>query len=274
MKSIAEVTMKNVLTLIHDDAGQEARFQAALDLTRALDGHLICLDVIALPLVTADFTGESMNLVMRESEAAADRNQARIEDRLSREDVSWEWQGTLGDVVKCVTEASGLADIIVLNRKLEGFPFPNAGEIAASTAIQSNKPVVAVPENTRSFAVKGTALIAWDGSAAVANTVSRCVPLLQQAKSVQMYTVRDGWMGIPPEEAAEYLSRHGIHPSISYHTRITDPIHDLIQRQCDRVAADYCVMGAYGHSRVVERLFGGVTRRMLAESAIPLVLGH
>jgi nucleotide-binding universal stress UspA family protein len=33
-------------------------------------------------------------------------------------------------------------------------------------------------------------------------------------------------------------------------------------------------MGAYGHGRLTEALFGGVTRRMLAESSIPLVLGH
>lgn len=35
--------MKNVLLLIHDDDGQEARLQVTLDLTRALDGHLTCV---------------------------------------------------------------------------------------------------------------------------------------------------------------------------------------------------------------------------------------
>ena len=43
--------MKNVLLLIHDDAGQEARLQAALDVTRALEGHLTCLDVAIVPPV-------------------------------------------------------------------------------------------------------------------------------------------------------------------------------------------------------------------------------
>lgn len=44
--------MKNVLVLLHDDAGQEARLQVALDLTRALSGHLKCLDVV-VPLAGA-----------------------------------------------------------------------------------------------------------------------------------------------------------------------------------------------------------------------------
>jgi nucleotide-binding universal stress UspA family protein len=34
------------------------------------------------------------------------------------------------------------------------------------------------------------------------------------------------------------------------------------------------VMGAYGHSRAREALFGGVTRAMLTACNLPLVLGH
>ncbi len=41
--------MKNVLLLVHDDVGQESRYQVALDLTRALQGHLMCLDVTYVP---------------------------------------------------------------------------------------------------------------------------------------------------------------------------------------------------------------------------------
>ena len=42
--------MKNILLLVHDDAGQEARFQAALDIGRAVEGHLSCLDVTVIPM--------------------------------------------------------------------------------------------------------------------------------------------------------------------------------------------------------------------------------
>ena len=41
--------MKNILLLIHDDAGEESRFQAALDLARALSGHVTCLDIVEIP---------------------------------------------------------------------------------------------------------------------------------------------------------------------------------------------------------------------------------
>ena len=64
--------MKNVLVLMHDDVGQEARFQAALDLTRALDGHLTCLDVAILPVTVDDYAmlGGAALLVADEPEFA------------------------------------------------------------------------------------------------------------------------------------------------------------------------------------------------------------
>ena len=43
--------MKTVMVLIHDDAGQEARLQCALDVVRAVEGHLVCLDVVQLPRI-------------------------------------------------------------------------------------------------------------------------------------------------------------------------------------------------------------------------------
>ena len=43
---------------------------------------------------------------------------------------------------------------------------------------------------------------------------------------------------------------------------------------CRNMSAAYCVMGLYGHSRLREALFGGVSRHMLTNSEIPLFLAH
>lgn len=49
--------MKNILLLIHDDDGQEARLQAALDVTRSVGGHLTCLAIVVAPPVGGDDVG-------------------------------------------------------------------------------------------------------------------------------------------------------------------------------------------------------------------------
>ncbi|MEQ1540005.1 MAG: universal stress protein, partial [Sphingorhabdus sp.] len=41
-----------------------------------------------------------------------------------------------------------------------------------------------------------------------------------------------------------------------------------------RFGADFLVMGAYGHSRWREALFGGVTHYILAETKVPVLLAH
>jgi nucleotide-binding universal stress UspA family protein len=100
-----------------------------------------------------------------------------------------------------------------------------------------------------------------------------CVPLLTLATDVEIFMVRDGAHRAEPTEAAEYLARHGIHAQIR---EIQDDRHApdvLILEHCDSWKPDYVLMGAYGRGRLMET-FGGVTRRMLARSPIPLVLGH
>ena len=47
--------MKTVMVLIHDDASQEARLQTALDVVRAVEGHLLCLDVVQMPVIADGF---------------------------------------------------------------------------------------------------------------------------------------------------------------------------------------------------------------------------
>ena len=38
--------------------------------------------------------------------------------------------------------------------------------------------------------------------------------------------------------------------------------------------ADLVVMGCYGHTRLRERVFGGVTRSALAKLPLPLLMAH
>jgi nucleotide-binding universal stress UspA family protein len=49
-------------------------------------------------------------------------------------------------------------------------------------------------------------------------------------------------------------------------------VADLLKQHASEISADMIVMGAYGHSRLRERLFGGVTRSMIDTSPIPIFM--
>lgn len=264
--------MKNILLLVHDDEGQEARLQAALDLTRALDGHLSCIDVTMVPNIAGDYDGTGSAMLLADERDREAGNKAALEARLASEDVVWSWSDVTGFAAEAVIEAAALADLIVLNRKLDQFPYPDMRELASRIVVKARKPVVAVPDDVRGFEF-GRALIAWDGQGSAAATMQACVPLLALAEEVQIFMARDGAEQTEPTEAAQYLSRHNIHASI----RIVDDgltaADQLIADEAANWHADYILMGAYGRGRLMET-FGGVTKRMLANSKFPLLLGH
>lgn len=267
--------MKNILLLVHDDVGQEARFQAALDLTRALGGHLTCLDVTVMPVISGDFyaAAAETELLADEIERGA-ANRARLEARLAREDVSWNWIEVMGSIAPSLIEAGKMADLIVVNRNLDSTPVPDMRCIASEVMLGSGKTIVAVPEDLSRFETAGVALVAWDGSGEAMTALQAAVPLLQLARTVTIVETRDGSVETPAEDAAAYLSRHGILPVVVRRSRGVFPVADALQAEAKAEGADYIVMGGFGHSRLAEAVFGGVTRQLLTESPIPTLMTH
>lgn len=268
--------MKNILVLAHGDAGQEARLQVALDVTRALEGHLTCLDVAINPLLgdeyAASYAGAQMAMEEDHREAA---NRLAIEARIEQEGVPYSWIDARGDTATCITNAAKLADLIVINRGLDDeASYPNMFDIAGDVILDGRTPVLAVPQTTRSIELGGDAVIAWDGSAHAAAAMRAAVPLLRLAGSVTLFYAEDGSLQVPLEDAAAYLSRHGVHPVIRREACLMDKPGSLIMAETMIEHAAYLVMGAFSRSRFLEAAFGGATQRMLRESPVPVFFVH
>lgn len=266
--------MKNILLLVHDDEGQESRVQAALDLTRALGGHLTCIDVVPPVIIAGDlYAGFGEGAIISDERKSEARNKAALTGRFAHEDVSWDWIDAYGDIASCVLKFSTLADLVVLSRKLDDYPLPDMHGIASKILMHARVPIVAVPEDLPMFDLTGKVVIAWDGQSSVIATMKACVPLLRLAREVEIFTVLGGEVKSEPTEAAKYLSRHGIDAEVRVIERGGEAEHLLIADECQAGGASYVLMGAYNHGRLIET-FGGTTRRMLSESKMPLVLGH
>lgn len=267
--------MKNILLLVHDDAGQEARLQVALDITRALDGHLQCLDVSMLPAaVDGPYDGIGATLLIQDECAREYANKLALEKRLEKEDVRWSWSDETGPVAGCLKEAADFADLIILNRKLDSFPYPDMRDISSQILVKSGKPILAVPDEAKSFPVSGRALVAWDGSPRTAAALQAAIPLLKLAGSVVVLEIDDGTIEARAEEAAAYLAKHDIHARVVRDFALSNPTCDILLVGVSVQRADYVVMGAYSQTRTIEAIFGGCTRAMLTKSPVPVFLAH
>jgi nucleotide-binding universal stress UspA family protein len=79
---------------------------------------------------------------------------------------------------------------------------------------------------------------------------------------------------VPGADIAETLARHGVKVETQgYPTDGLDEGQALL-RCADDVGAGLIVMGAYGHSRLAEFIFGGATRFVLSRLNRPVLMSH
>lgn len=123
-------------------------------------------------------------------------------------------------------------------------------------------------------------LLAWNGSAEALRAITDALPLLRRARQVTLAVVNSHQQSAthgeqPGADLALYLARHGVNVDVLQHD--TPPGQDVglallamaAQRQCDLL-----VMGCYGHMRLRETLLGGVTRTVLQDMTLPVLVSH
>jgi nucleotide-binding universal stress UspA family protein len=265
--------MKNIVLLVHEDEGQSARVEAALDLVRGLDGHLRCVDVTEMQVFPGDFDGSAAGLLLAEGRKTEAANRKAVEARLAGEGVTWDFVDDLGDLAGCLLSQSRLADAIVVNCKRDGFFDIDRRGLAADLVTHARCPIVAVPDGARGLKIGGIAMVAWDASAPAATALRATTPLLRLADKVHIVTVGELGEGPSAEEAAAYLSRHGVKAEIHEILANDEPAPHLIDFAA-RQSVDHVVMGAYGHGRLAETIFGGVTQVMIELARLPLILAR
>ena len=270
--------MKSILLHVQDDAGLDARLQAALSIVRASGGHLTCLHVTPINIyVGYDGLGggtamPSIYGILEEHES---KMRARIEGQLAHEDISWDYERTIGDPAQMLVGSASLADLIVLGRDQHRENFYTSLSLIGDALQSARTPILVQPEELTVFDPFGVALVAWNGSFEAANALRAAMPLLKYASDVHIVTVEESKDHLLPSTAAStYLSRHGVTSELHTKSANEVAVNDVILTTAEIVNAKYLVMGAYGHSRAREFLFGGVTRSLLKVCPISLIMAR
>ncbi|MEQ1539367.1 MAG: universal stress protein [Sphingorhabdus sp.] len=265
------------LHVAHDD-GFEGRFQVALDIARRFGSHL----TLVQPALTQDFVSFDMaggaHFVAQAFEAAESARAAlktQIEADLDNEGVSWSWQVMDGaSRVAILAEASWLSDLAILSLDPDRRGVAQPGRaLAGDIAMTSRTPILAVPSGHKGFGFK-RAVIAYDSGPEASFALRCAVPLLAACDDVILAQVTNDTDAFPQTEAADYLARHGVKVRVEVVAMAGRTVEEQLVGAAARFGADFLVMGAYGHSRWREALFGGVTHYILAETKVPVLLAH
>lgn len=270
--------MKSVVLHIAADDEVDGRFQVALDLCRAFGAHLSCLYVTpysAYATLDPFGGGIGMGAILEDLHKSEADLRARLESRLSHEDVPWDWSSVNGDPVSCLVAASALADLVILSQssgsdKRLGRPLP----IVDDVAVHAGCAVLVVPKGVNQMLIGGDAVIGWNASPEAAHAIKAAVPFLKTASSVHIASVGETDAAFPQTAANAYLSRHGIASDIHQLPGTRGDAGDVLHEFAVGKQANCLIMGAYGRSRLRETLLGGVTRNLLSNAAVPLLLAH
>jgi nucleotide-binding universal stress UspA family protein len=143
----------------------------------------------------------------------------------------------------------------------------------------SGKPLLLVPENVKATLEPKRVLVAWDTRIEATRAVREALELLAGADEVRLAIV-DPVEGErshgdePGADVATFLARHGVHVTVDRLPSENHSVADVVRRHAVDTDAEMLVMGAYGHSRLRERIFGGVTRSILENPPLPVFLAR
>jgi nucleotide-binding universal stress UspA family protein len=170
------------------------------------------------------------------------------------------------------------ADLVVIARPEPADQPAGPPGLAESLVLSSGRPIIVFPPRSTVSRVRRI-LVGWNARRESIRAVADALPLLVRAEAVEVLVIdherhASGHGQEPGADIARHLARHGVHVEVRRLSSDGEEVGHLLLSQAAAFAADLVVMGAYGHSHLSEWMFGGVTRTVLREAGLPVLMSR
>jgi len=272
--------IKTILVSLNNSQFFENNMAMAMQIARQYDSHIIGLYVVPSAIVYAAPYGYGGPINFTEMNRFYRGKASGVEDEFNdfirRESLEGEWRlvNSLGHFIgDAIIEHGREADLIILG---DDNSIKTDLQFESHIVQDTGRPVLIVPNTTRKDFRFKKAIIGWDGSREAARAAFDAVPLLQMSQKTEVtcfnaHKEREISGDVPGSELASSLARYDINAeAICEKTR-----KSISQALMDRAeTGDLLVIGAYGHSRLREDIFGGVTNKTLTEMPCPVLMSN
>ncbi len=277
--------IKTILVYLPSNRNAASILEPVLRIAGPRGAHVIGLHLTAdLPIYgefPAEVSSEVMERLQKVGSDTAAAAKKSFEDAFKSSDVSHEWRAftaSYGAGADLIASQGSTADLIVCGKAAGDVP--DAWDDFAETAVlRSGRPVLIVPSSHTAGQIGKHAVIAWNGTREAVRAVFDSLDLIRDAETVRAVTFIDQEsqrLAAKAQAAAlgETLQRHGIR--VSCDVAFADNTHtgDAILSALVDEGCDLLIMGAYSHSRFREMIFGGVSRDILRDSWVPILVSH
>jgi nucleotide-binding universal stress UspA family protein len=274
--------MRNLLTIATQPDRSAPALEYAVRMAASLNANLtalcLCQPEESLPHIRSVLDMPEVIAYIREFRHAATAEGPKFVEWARRQGVADPvWQVAHGSESAILAEAAAWHDLLILKR--DSTPEGSANSIGQQV-IACNLPCLVFPLKTGNGGTTFPRIaVAYNGAVESVRALTAALPLLARADSVILLS------GQPPVEPAarafipsfhprEWLARNNVQSTTHAFKALPGDEGEALLDAATAVEADMLVMGAYGHSRLSEWIFGGATRQALEHASIPLLMRH
>ena len=275
------MTYKSLLCHVQPDADHAEHIRCAASLSDDLTAMVIGLGAAAIPPLAVSsggaypgLDGEWLALMSDQIRLNLAGSQKVFEASVGARLQEWRTQWL--EPTPALAQAARSADLIVVRHGGPGRPIPYSDVDVGQLVVRAGRPVLICPPG-RDYLGKGPVLVAWKDSRESRRAITDALPLLQRSGDVLVVEASPdedtGPAAARIEEVTVALARHGVraHSEVLEQSGRAD---EAIMKRAGQLGADLIVAGGYGHTRLGEWAFGGVTRNLLEQERHFVLLSH
>ncbi|MET4127625.1 universal stress protein [Roseovarius sp. MBR-6] len=279
------MTYNSLFTVLTDAALVEETLTHAIAAAEAHDAHLdvLCLGVDRSQ--TGYYYAGASAIVLQETIARAQEESEEVEalarKRLDATTIRWSLDAgvsQLADLGRHVSTRARFSDLVILPQPYGDGRGAELEPVTESALFEGHTPVLIAPTGAAPVPHPKRILLGWNESSEALGATRAALPLLCAAESVHVVVIDPPTHGPnrsdPGGLLSQYLARHGVKVEIDVLSKTLPRVSDVLLRHVTDMDADMVVMGAYGHSRFREAIFGGATRYMLERATVPVFMAH
>ena len=277
---------KTILTYLPDIKTASHLLDAVLPIAREHDAHLIGLHIVPrVPVMFVVAAAEIPLSVIQHQEdilaREADALHKHFELLCKNAGVKAEWRHNKIEHPDMASEiaSQALCCDLIATAQSEVDEFGLQTDIPSHIATETGRPVLIIPRSGQFPTIGKHTVIAWNASKEATRATFDALPFLQRAKTLKILAIdpkcRSGYDSIAlGDELALCLARRNAKAEADVTTSGPLSVSDELLSKVTDEKCDLLVMGCYGHSRLRETLFGGVTKTLLDRMTVPVLMSH
>lgn len=255
----------------------------AITLAAAHEAHLLVTIIgakasVPFSPIGAGYVAPMVNEVNERAKVSGEALVEAVREKLRRAGVNGTVRLIINHVDIVAVEAVRLAraaDLIVLDQPSAALD--TKGLILEEALFHSGRPILVATAKKPVAAAPRRIVVGWDGSAHAARAVGDALatfPSIDTAEIVAVKGEKDLTTALPGADLAQHLAHKGVTTTLTELTAKGASVGTVLDGHAIRTNADLIVMGGFGHSRLREFLFGGVTVELTESASVPLLMAY